>query len=65
MFFVLVVFANIEILHNHLLSKLIILFVVFICITFCIIAMPVININSKQKIVYGNSKSEIQKILCQ
>ncbi|MCM1078271.1 MAG: hypothetical protein NC344_01245 [Bacteroidales bacterium] len=38
LFFILVIFANIEIIHNHSLSKLIILFVVFCGITFCAIS---------------------------
>lgn len=38
LFFILVIFANIEIIHNRLLSKLIILFMVFLCITFCVIS---------------------------
>lgn len=38
LFFALVTFANIEIFHSSLLSRLIILFVVFICITFSFIA---------------------------
>jgi len=38
LFFFLIIFVNIEILHNRLLSKLIILFMVFICITFCVIS---------------------------
>ncbi len=38
LFFILVIFANIEIIHNRLLSKLIILFMVFLGITFCIIS---------------------------
>ena len=38
LFFILVIFANIEIIHNQLLSKLIILFVVFCGITFCVIS---------------------------
>lgn len=38
LFFALVTFANIEIFHSSLLSRLIILFAVFICITFSFIA---------------------------
>ncbi len=38
LFFFLVIFANIEIIHNRLLSKLIILFVVFLGITFGVIS---------------------------
>lgn len=38
LFFVLVVYVNVEIIHNRLLSKLIILFVVFCVITFCVIS---------------------------
>jgi len=38
LFFFLVAFANIEIIHNRLLSKLIILFMVFLGITFCVIS---------------------------
>jgi hypothetical protein len=38
LFFILVLLANIEILHNRLLSKLIILFMVFLGITFCVIS---------------------------
>lgn len=38
LFFALVTFANIEIFHSSLLSRLTILFVVFICITFSFIA---------------------------
>lgn len=38
LFFVLVVYVNVEIIHNRLLSKLIILFVVFCGITFCVIS---------------------------
>lgn len=38
LFFILVIFANIEIIHNRLLSKLIILFMVFLGITFCVIS---------------------------
>lgn len=38
LFLFLVIFANIEIIHNRLLSKLIILFMVFFGITFCVIS---------------------------
>lgn len=43
LFFILVIFANIEIIHNRLLSKLIILFMVFLGITSC---SPLYNVAS-------------------